>query len=94
MMKKILGLSILVMNLLLSSCGTLFHSERAFMERSDRIDYLVLGLDLMGLFLIVPGVLALTIDSYTGALWLSPIESAAYVEDNLEPATVRDLVFK
>lgn len=93
-MKKIFILTIIILNLTLASCGTIFYSERNFMERSTRVDYFVLGLDLMGLFLIVPGILALTIDSYTGALWLTPMESAAYFEENLEPSNIRDIVFK
>ena len=94
-MKKICRMLILLGFVSLSACGTIIHPGRIYMERSDRIDYFVLGVDLMFVLpLIFPGLIMLGIDNYTGALWLSPIESDAYMEENLEPSKVRDLVFK
>ena len=94
MKNKILSLLLIVMFLSMASCGSYMYKERRFAEKSDRIDYFVLGLDSMGLFcFIVPGLVALFVDSSTGALWLSKEENSRYVEEGLEQPVIRDLMF-
>ncbi len=94
MNKKLLSLLLLAMFFYVSSCGTLMYKDRSFVEKSERIDYFVLGLDSMGLFVFVaPGILFLSIDYATGALWLSKEENARYKEEGLEAPSVRSIVF-
>ena len=56
-----------------TSCGTLFFSERQKAEHSDRLDPNILILDGIGLiFWIFPGLIAYGVDFYTGAIYLPP----------------------
>lgn len=91
MIKKI---TIIAMLLFISSCGTLFYSERNFGPKSDRIDYFVLGLDAIGFVaFVIPGFIMLGVDYATGALWLSKEENEIYIEDALEQSKVREYIF-
>ena len=79
--------------IMLSSCGTILKSQNNFKRHSDRYDYFILGLDLAGLCLfIVPGVIAFAVDHSTGALYLSPSESADPATNNI-PEKLRYLQY-
>jgi hypothetical protein len=94
MKKKILSLLLILMFFSMASCGSMMYKDRNFSEKSNRIDYFVLGLDSMGLFCFVaPGLLLLFVDYSTGALWLSKDEDSRYVEEGLEQPVIRDIVF-
>jgi hypothetical protein len=55
----------------LSGCGTLLHSERHGQPHSRDLDWKIVALDSLGLvFFFVPGVVAFTVDFYTGAIYL------------------------
>ncbi|MBK7642025.1 MAG: hypothetical protein IPJ19_03085 [Planctomycetes bacterium] len=56
----------------LSSCGTIFFSQRQKAEHSDRLDPNILILDAVGLIWIFPGLIAYGIDFATGAIYLPP----------------------
>ena len=94
MKKKILSVLLLLMFFTMASCGSLMYKDRRFVEKSDRIDYFVLGIDSMGLFcFVVPGLVFLFVDYSTGALWLSKDEDSRYVEEGLEQPLIRDIMF-
>jgi hypothetical protein len=78
---------------LLTSCGTLIYPERRS-ARSDgtmgkEIDFLILGLDAVGLiFFLIPGLIAFAVDFGTGAIFLP--EGGKQMNKN-EPTIFNDL---
>ncbi len=60
----------------MTGCGTLLHPERRGQAHSVHLDWKVVALDGLGLLLFfIPGIIAFTVDFYTGAIYL-PVEEA------------------
>ena len=95
------GLLTAALTLQLSACGSLFFPERRG-QIDGRIDYLVAGLDAIGLLLIIPGVIAFAVDFTTGAIYLPPDEHHSVApqtlretldaEGHVDPARLRTLI--
>lgn len=78
---------------LLTSCGSLIYPERRSARTdetmSKEIDFLILGLDAVGLiFFLIPGLVAFAIDFGTGAIFLP---EGGKQMDNKEPTIFNDL---
>ncbi len=81
---------IFVLSLLVTSCGTVY--KQSFVKNTGKIDYYVLFLDSMGLFIFIfPGVIALSVDYATGTLFLTE-EQEKSRNYPLEPEKIRSLV--
>ncbi|MFC0668579.1 polyribonucleotide nucleotidyltransferase [Azotobacter chroococcum] len=79
------GLLAVALTTQLSACGSLFFPDRRG-QIDGQIDYLVAGLDAVGLlFYIIPGVIAFAVDFTTGAIYLPPGERYS-----VAPETLRD----
>jgi hypothetical protein len=79
------GLLAVALTTQLSACGSIFFPDRRG-QIDGQIDYLVAGLDAVGLlFYIVPGVIAFAVDFTTGAIYLPPGEHYS-----VAPETLRD----
>lgn len=91
--KKLITIISLTSFVIFASCGTLFIKPHAsFTNHSDNLDYKVVFLDSLGLiFLIVPGVIALTVDYITGTIYLTDEENAKKSK-GVDPKDVRDLI--
>ncbi len=90
-MKHTLASLCLAMIVLVPSpgCGTLMFSERQDQPHSKRLDPNILILDGAGLlFFVLPGLVALGTDFYTGAIYLPPdVEKGEgpFIRDPAEP---------
>ncbi|SEI52442.1 hypothetical protein SAMN04244579_00978 [Azotobacter beijerinckii] len=79
------GLLAVALTTQLGACGSLFFPDRRG-QIDGQIDYLVAGLDAIGLlFFIIPGVVAFAVDFTTGAIYLPPGE-----RHSVAPQTLRE----
>jgi hypothetical protein len=93
-MKKYLFIILFALFFGLSSCGTIFKYQDIGVKRSAKIDYDILFLDSLGLFIfLVPGLVALGFDYATGTLFISEKEARARAEE-FTPEIARELIFK
>lgn len=84
------GLLAVTLTIQLSACGSIFFPERRG-QINGQIDYLVAGLDAIGLlFYIIPGVIAFAVDFTTGAIYLPPGESYSVAPETLRQAVGAD----
>ncbi|MGV6475320.1 hypothetical protein [Azotobacter vinelandii] len=77
------GLLAVALTTQLSACGSIFFPDRRG-QIEGQIDYLVAGLDAIGLlFYVIPGVIAFAVDFTTGAIYLPPGESYSVAPQTL-----------
>ncbi len=70
-MKKSLYFVVVLLFLFTSSCGTLLKPYQIGKPHTSSLDVTVVVLDALGLlFIIIPGVIAFTVDHYNGTLYI------------------------
>ncbi len=57
-------------SIFLSSCGTILKPQQRNQPNSGKIDTTILTLDILGLLLLFPGVIALSVDTINGTIFL------------------------
>ncbi len=93
-MRKYLFMILYTLLFALSSCGSIFKYEDIGAKRSTKIDYDVLFLDSLGLFIFIfPGLLALGVDYSTGTLFISE-KAANERSKTFTPEIARKLIIK
>ena len=93
-MNRINKIIIAILLIFVTSCGTILKYDNRNEPKTSEIDYGVVFLDALGLFVfVVPGVIAFIVDFSTEAIYLS--ESAAEKkEDDFKQELVTKLIIK
>ncbi|MGV3278753.1 hypothetical protein ACFX5K_03800 [Rickettsiales bacterium LUAb2] len=86
-MKKIINIIVVLCFMLVSSCGTIIKYGQINKPVTNKLDYMVVALDGIGLVLfIIPGVVAFSIDYMTGTIFLpaGPIDLKNRSAENIQ----------